>query len=78
MSSGIITERARPIITDKFIWKVVPAREAQIIFDEELFELFELHEDGSESMIETDGQINEAMTKNDTMFAIEVGFLNEL
>ncbi len=61
--------------TDKgsFIWKVVNKPQAMMIFDNNIFNLYELREDDSESLIDTKEMFDNLMY--DAVLAIEVGYL---
>jgi hypothetical protein len=60
-------------IVDSFVWFIVTEK-AKEIFSTDLFELFILHDDNSESLVESYDQINEALEKG-LDIAIEVGHL---
>jgi replicative DNA helicase len=59
---------------DNFIWKLVTQEQAEIIFASELFDLYELRDDDSESLIETFDEIK-AIFENGDSVGIEVGFI---
>ena len=61
-------------IVGSFVWLIVTEK-AKEVFNSGLFELFILHEDDSESLVEDFEQLNEAMA-NGLIIAIEVGHLN--
>jgi len=61
-------------VVDGFVWLIVTEK-AKEVFNSGLFELFILHEDDSESLVEDFEQLNEAMA-NGLIIAIEVGHLN--
>lgn len=60
-------------ITDTFVWHEV-TNKAKDIFNNGLFELFWLHEDGSDSLIETPETLNMVLESGDSI-CIEVGHL---
>lgn len=60
-------------VVDGFCWLVVNEKCAEI-FSSGLFELFKLHSNGSESLIETIEELNEARVSGFDI-AIEVGQL---
>lgn len=61
-------------ITTDFIWKIVTQEQAELIFSLELFDLYELRDDDSESLIETFSEIK-AIFENGNKVGIEVGFI---
>jgi len=61
---------------DNFIWKLVTQEQAEIIFASELFDLYELRDDDSESMIETFDEIK-AIFENGDSVGIEVGHITK-
>ena len=61
-------------ITTDFIWKIVTQEQAEIIFASELFDLYELRDDDSESLIEAFSEIK-AIFENGNKVGIEVGFI---
>lgn len=56
----------------KFVWRIVTAKEAAEIFNYTSIQIFALNQDGSESIIETRGDLNKAID-NVIDIAIEVG-----
>lgn len=65
------------ITKDNFIWKIVGQEEAEIIFTTNLFCLYLLHDDESESLIETFDEIK-SIAENGDKIGIEVGFLKNI
>lgn len=63
------------IIKDSFVWLEV-TNKAKEIFQSGLFELYVLHNDGSESLAESYADINDALECN-LKICIEVGNLDE-
>jgi hypothetical protein len=63
-------------VVDNFVWLDVTPK-AKEMFNSGLFELYELHDDNSESLIETMDELNEALEQGRTI-GIEVGRLDEL
>lgn len=64
------------VVVDKFIWLPV-SEKAKEIFSSGTFELYVLHTDGSESLVESHAQINDALECGLTI-AIEVGYLESV
>jgi len=62
-------------IVDGFVWLLVTDKAKQL-FETGLFELYVLHEDGSESLVGSHNDINQAHFYNQNI-AIEVGWLPE-
>lgn len=60
------------VMNDGFVYKVVNGDKARQIFDLNLFELYILWEDDSESLIETHKILNEAI-EDGYVIGIEVG-----
>jgi len=58
-------------IVNNFIWLIVTDK-AKEIFSADLFQLYTLHDDGSEALIETFEDINEAL-ENGLEIGVEVG-----
>ena len=61
-------------IVEGFVWLLVTDK-AKEIHRSECFELYALHQDGSESLIESDEQLNRAL-ENGVDIGIDVGDLN--
>lgn len=61
------------IIRDGFVWLSVADR-AKEIFESRLFEVYKLHEDGSESLCESYADIDDALEYGLDL-AVEVGHL---
>ena len=61
------------IDTDGFVWKIVNGN-AKEIFNSELFDLYELLDEGSERLIETIDELNLAL-ENGIDIGIEVGYI---
>lgn len=57
-----------------FIWKTVSNEQAEMILEENIFDLYELREDDSESLVDTLESYNEL--PNNAVLAIEVGFVD--
>ncbi len=57
----------------RFVWLIVNGK-AKEIFSSGLFALYALHEDGSESLIQTDNELNNALEYGEDI-GIEVGNL---
>lgn len=62
------------ITDDGFVWLIVTEK-AKEIFTSGLFEIYELHDDSSESLIEGFEQLNLALEQG-ALIGIEVGFTN--
>jgi replicative DNA helicase len=62
------------ITRDNFVWKLVTEDQAEFIFSLELFPLYALHSDESESLIETFDEIK-TIFENGEKVGIEVGFI---
>jgi predicted nucleic acid-binding protein len=62
------------ITKDNFVWKLVDEEQAEFIFSLDLFDLYELHDDDSESLIETFDEIKNIFIINGKV-GIEVGFI---
>ena len=58
---------------DNFVWKIV-TNKAKEIFSSGLFDLYTLHEDDSESIIDTMEELNKTLEKGLDV-GIEVGFI---
>ncbi len=63
------------ITEDNFIWKIV-TNNAKDLFNIGIFELYILHEDDSESLIENFEELNLALEQG-LEIGIEVGFYNK-
>jgi len=61
-------------IIDNFVWLIVTEK-AKDIFHSGIFELYTLYDDGTESLITSYDEINEAL-ENGLNIVIEVGHLN--
>lgn len=62
------------ITKDNFVWKLVTQDQAEFIFSLELFDLYTLHSDNSESLIEDFDEIK-TIFDNGAKVGIEVGFI---
>jgi hypothetical protein len=62
-------------VVDGFVWFIV-TNKAKQIFESRLFELYVLHDDGSESLIHTEDFLRMALVSGSDI-GIEVGFLPE-
>lgn len=60
---------------DGFVWRVLTPVEARALWQTNTFEIFHLDSDGSEHLIESDNDFNEAV--DDCVLAIEVGFIEQ-
>lgn len=65
------------VAKDGFIWIVVQNDNAMEIWKAKVAELYILHDDDSESMVETDSQITSAI-HNGEQIGIEVGYVKDL
>ena len=61
------------IVVDNFVWLDV-THKAKEVFQSGLFELYELYEDSSESLIQTMEHLNKALESGSSI-VIEVGYL---
>ena len=62
---------------DNFIWKLLTEQEAKDCMEHELFSLYALHDDNTESFICDEEELQEAI--NDGLdVGIEVGFLQDI
>ena len=61
--------------SDKFVWRVITLQEARVIMFYDLFSLYALHEDDTESLIADSGEL-ESYFKDGLEVGIEVGFTN--
>ena len=61
-------------IIDGFVWFIV-TRQAKEVFESNLFELYAVYDDGSESFIETIDYLEECL-ENKIKIGIEGGFIN--
>lgn len=62
------------VTNDGFVWKLVDGDRAKDIFALGLFELYLIHYDDSESLIETYVELNNAL-ENGSEIGIEVGYI---
>ena len=62
------------VTNDGFVWKLVDGDRAKDIFALGLFELYLIHYDDSESLIETYVELNNAI-ENGSEIGIEVGYI---
>jgi predicted nucleic acid-binding protein len=62
------------ITKDNFVWKLVTEEQAEFIFSLDLFDLYELHDDDSETLIEAFDEIKNIFITNGKV-GIEVGFI---
>lgn len=60
------------VTDDGFVWKLIDKDKAKKILMLSLFELYVLYNDGSESLIETLGDLDDAFNNGDKV-GIEVG-----
>jgi hypothetical protein len=65
-------KKGMKITKDGFIWKTILRIQATEIWDKSLFELYVLHSDDSETLIENEEQFLDAL-ENDLLIGIEVG-----
>jgi hypothetical protein len=61
------------ITKDNFVWKIVTQEQAEFLFSLGLFELYELHDDDTETLIENYDEISLA-----NKIGIEVGFIDKV
>ena len=61
---------------DNFVWKLVTQEQAEFIFSLDLFPLFALYDDDSESLIENFDEIKEH-SEDGLALGIEVGFIKQ-
>lgn len=64
------------VTADNFVWKLVTEEQAEFIFALDLFPLYALYKDDSESLIENYDEIKE-YSENGCSLGIEVGHLNK-
>lgn len=62
------------ICDDGFVWKILSEEEAYKVFDSEVFELYQIHPDGSDSLISEKDGIHETLMYGNYV-CIEVGSL---
>ena len=63
------------VMKDGFVYKLVSSDKAKDIFSLELFELYVIHDDDSESLIDSIDELNEAL-ENGNEIGIPVGNIN--
>jgi len=63
------------VMKDGFVYKLVSGDKAKDIFSLGLFELYVIHDDDSESLIDSIDELNEAL-ENGNEIAIPVGNIN--
>ena len=64
-------------IRHNFVWLVIPAYKAETLYSLEYFDMFILHDDGSESMIEAFDEIRTAEELG-LPIAIEIDFIHKI
>ena len=64
------------VTRDNFVWRLITQEQAEIIHCMKLFDLYELRDDESESLIETFDEIK-AIFENGNSVGIEVGFVKK-
>lgn len=64
------------VMKDGFVYKLVSSDKAKDIFSLGLFELYVIHDDDSESLIDTIDELNEAL-ENGNEIGIPVGNINQ-
>lgn len=64
------------VTQDKFVWKIITPKEAEHLLMNEMFEVYVLHVDGSESLIHTFAEIDTACRMGLSL-ALEVGYLTD-
>lgn len=64
------------VMIDGFVYKLVSSDKAKDIFSLGLFELYVIHDDDSESLIDTIDELNEALENGNEM-GIPVGNINQ-
>ena len=69
------TDKGKKITKDGFIWKILDYDEAKEVFSSGTFELFLLHDDDSESKVETADEIHNHASDG-LLFGIEVGHID--
>ena len=65
-------ENKMKITKDNFVWKILTLEETKLIFGSDVFELFILNDDDTETLIEFSSEINTAFKKG-LLVGIEVG-----
>ena len=65
------------VVRHNFVWLVIPAYKAETLYTLEYFDLFILHDDGSESQIEHFDEIKTA-EKNGLQIGIEVELISKI
>lgn len=64
------------VTQDGFVWRVINKTQAQRIMTLNLFDIYELHDDDSESRLSNINQVYKALD-NGSQIGIEVGYINE-
>ena len=64
------------VTKDKFVWLTLSDYQAKKVFNAGIFELFVLHDDDSESLIDTYNYLDYAIDIN-SVIGIKVGFIKE-
>lgn len=65
------------VLADGFVWLIISNEQARQLWKTEAFTLYTLYDDGSESMIETEGDLENSIRQSRPI-GIEVGFLSKL
>jgi len=64
-------------IVEGFVWKLIDHRTTELLLEGDIFNVYRLYDDGSESNIPTFDAFNRAIREDkNTQFAIEVGHLS--
>lgn len=65
------------VLADGFVWLIISNKQARQLWEAEAFTLYTLYDDGSESMIETERDLENGIRQSRPI-GIEVGFLSKL
>jgi hypothetical protein len=74
--SGFNNDKNMKVTQDNFVWKLVTEEQAEIIFSLEIFDLYAIYYDDSESLIENYDEIRSTFAKG-IKVGIEVGFIKK-
>jgi len=61
------------VTPDNFVWKKLNPNQAYKIFEHNIDDIFVLHEDNSDSLVETIGQLNRAVSNKETL-VLAIGY----
>lgn len=61
------------VTPDNFVWKKLNPSQAYKIFEHNIDDIFILHEDNSDSLVETIGQLNRAVSNKETL-VLPIGY----